>query len=61
VLLFSDRFIAQTGTEYADNVFVQMEKDVNLHPQDTPRSFDFGDRKTFLVEPPTERMSLKGR
>ena len=40
--------------EYADDIFMQLDSKPTPTP-DAPRTFDFGDRTTFPVAPPTER------
>lgn len=33
---------------------MHLDKTATHQQQDLPRSFDFGDRKTFKIEPPTD-------
>ena len=40
--------------EHADDIFMQLDSKP-APAQDAPRTFDFGDRTTFPVAPPTER------
>ncbi|KAI0095070.1 hypothetical protein BDY19DRAFT_902099 [Irpex rosettiformis] len=39
------------------DVFMDLDKSSTHHAQNNSRSFDFGDRKTFMVEPPSELLS----
>lgn len=36
-------------------MFMQLDGKLQTQARETPRTFDFGDRTTFLVEPPIER------
>ena len=45
-----------THSSPADDMFAHLESKSPPHARDVPRSFDFGDRRTFMVEPPTERV-----
>ncbi|KAI0814748.1 hypothetical protein BC629DRAFT_1466891 [Irpex lacteus] len=38
-------------------VLMHLDKTATHQQQDLPRSFDFGDRKTFKIEPPTDLLS----
>lgn len=37
-----------------DDVLMHLDKSTSYHQADNAHSFDFGDRKTFMVEPPLE-------
>ena len=43
--------------EYADDIFMQLDnkQQQSRQPQGFNRAFDFGDRTTFKMQPPTER------
>lgn len=40
-----------------DNVFAQLEKSPSTQTHHGSLNFDFGDRRTYAVDPPSERMS----
>ncbi|KAI0076825.1 hypothetical protein K474DRAFT_1707884 [Panus rudis PR-1116 ss-1] len=43
--------------ERMHNVFMRLDSQTSQKTQDAPRKFEFGDRRTYAVEPPSELLS----